>query len=247
MVSFIGAGHSPGDSSMTKDAMDDQLDRIRKAYDLTVEQYRKAINPLNNLPQEIKNSPGYKSLMADKYLLNSAAPDIREYLDPKPGMRFLDAGCSANIANYRLDRWLSTYYGVDISTALINAMKDFATREQISIGGLHVADLSKLPFDDNFFDIAAVIGVLEYCTLKYIWKALQELNRVLKSESRVVLDIPNQNHPDVKDMVRLEKHLGRRNFIPSRSKFEELLKPIFSAERIDDSRVMIKYFVRTVK
>ena len=227
--------------------MDRQLDRIRKAYDLTVEQYRKGINPLDALPEEIKNSPGYQALMADKGTLGSAAPDIRKYLAPKPGMRFLDAGCSANLVNYRLDRWPSTYYGVDISPELIGAMKGFISREGISVGGLSLAEISKLPFEDNFFDIAAVIGVLEYCTLDYIKRALAELNRVMKPGAWVVLDIPNRNHPYAKDMALLEKHLARPNFLHSRVKFERLLAPLFSTEQVDDSRVMIKYFLRAIK
>jgi SAM-dependent methyltransferase len=228
--------------------MNRQLDTIKKAYDMTVEQYKKGINPLDNVPKEIKNSPFCQSLMMDGELLgSSAAPDIREYLVPKSGMRFLDVGCSANIANYRLDQWPSTYYGVDISPRLIEAMKNFVKREQISIGGLYMAEVTKLPFEANFFNIAAVIGVLEYCTPKYIGKTLLELSRVLKPESRVVLDIPNEDHPYVGDMARLEKYLGRPNFVHPRSEIEKLFTPLFLMEQIDDSRVMIKYFVRTIK
>ena len=227
--------------------MQRQLDKIRKAYDLTVEQYKKGINPSDAIPEEFRNSPGYKSLMANSGTLGSSAPDIKKYLAPESGMRFLDAGCSANLVNYRLDLWPSKYYGVDISPRLIEAMKGFVVREKISVGGLYVAEVSKLPFDDNLFDIAAVIGVLEYCTLTYIRGALLELNRVLKPDARVVLDIPNKNHPYAKDMARLEKYLARPNFLHSRSKFERLLIPLFLTERIDDSQVMIKYFLRTIK
>jgi len=111
--------------------VDNQLDRIRKAYDLTVEQYRSGIEALDNIPEKIKNSPFFKSLSADSDLINSSAIDIKKYLAPEPGMRFLDAGCCANLANYRLDKWPSTYYGFDISPALINAMRDFDWRLQI--------------------------------------------------------------------------------------------------------------------
>ena len=126
-------------------------------------------------------------------------------------------------------------------------MRNFVKRQKVSIGGLEVAGISKLPFDDNSFDIAAVIGVLEYCTLDYIGTSLVELNRVLKSGARLVLDIPNRDNPYVADMQKLEEYLGRPNFIHPRAKFEELLVPLFSTERVDDSRVMIKYFVRAVK
>ena len=228
---------------MNDDAMQRQLERIRKAYDLTVEQYWQGINPVDSIPQNIKNSPFYESLIADSRALSSGADDIRDYLSPEAGMRFLDAGCSANLVNYRLAQWPSLYYGVDISSALIGAMNDFIAQESISIGGLYVADVADLPFDDNFFDIATVIGVLEYGTLEYIEKALAEINRVCKPEARVVFDIPNKDHSHAKDMAKLEKHLGRPNYHYARSSFNKLLAPLFTTERMDDSRVMMKYYV----
>ena len=227
--------------------MDRNLEKIRKAYDMTVEQYRKGIDPNQNIPIKIKNTPFYKSLTPGGSALGSGSPDIKEYLNPDPGMKFLDAGSSANLANYHLNRWPSTYYGVDISPELINTMKSFTESKGISIGGLYVADISTLPFDDNFFDIAAVIGVLEYFTVGYVKKTLKELHRVLKPGSRVVLDIPNKDHPHVNDMARLEKYLKRPIYIQSRSKFENLLMPLFSISRIDDSLVMIKYFLSVKK
>ena len=232
---------------MTEDLMRRQLDRIRNAYDLTVEQYRRGINPYDDVPADIKESAFYKSLMKESNALGSGAPNIKEYLSPEPGMRFLDAGCSANLVNYRLDRWPSGYYGVDVSPALIDAMNGFVIQEDISIGGLYVADIADMPFKDGFFDIAAVIGVLEYGTLDYIVKALGELNRVCKPGAGVVLDIPNKNHPHAKDMMKLEKYLGRPNYHHARIDFEKLLAPLFSIERLDDSRVMMKYFLRTLK
>jgi SAM-dependent methyltransferase len=150
--------HSLNNLLRGKVDINQQLKKIREAYDLTVVQYQKGINPFDNIPEEIINSSGFKAIMADKDKMNSGAPDIKDYLNPKSGMRFLDAGCCANLVNYRLDKWQSTYYGVDISSALIDAMKSFAKKENISVGSLKVADISKLPFADNFFDIATIIG-----------------------------------------------------------------------------------------
>ena len=126
-------------------------------------------------------------------------------------------------------------------------MRGFAEREQITIGGLEVAEISSIPYDDDFFDIASVIGVLEYCSIDYIETALKELNRVLKPGAKAVLDIPNPTHPYVTDMQKLEEYLERPIYIHSRVEFEKILEPLFKTERIDDSRVMIKYFVQTVK
>ena len=227
--------------------MDDSLNRVRQAYDLVVEQYKKGIDTMDKIPESIKNSPGYRYISENRHKLNSAAPDIKTYLNPGPGMRYLDGGCSANLANYRLDEWPTTYYGVDISPRLIEAMKGFAVRNGISIGGLYVADLSELRFDDDFFDIATVIGVFEYCPLSYIIKALKELYRVLKPGARMALDIPNQNHPYINDMVRLEEYLERPNYLHPRPQFEQVLTELFTIDDADDSQIMLKYFVRTLK
>jgi ubiquinone/menaquinone biosynthesis C-methylase UbiE len=224
--------------------MDDQLEIIRRAYDLTVTQFKEGIDPMESVPDDIRNTDFFQSL---NFVTNnnSAATDIREYLSPETGMKFLDGGCSANLVNYNLGGWPSTYYGVDISPALIKAMKSYTKRNDISIGGLYTADLADLPFKKDYFDIAAIIGVLEYCTLEYIAMALQELHRVLKSGTKAVIDIANSNHPHAADMQRLETYLGRPNFLHSRSDFEELLKSTFRIDIIDDSQVMIKYFVRS--
>ena len=225
--------------------MDDQLEKIRRAYDLTVEQFRKRINPTDSVPDDIRNTDFCQSMESISNI-NSAATDIREYLSPETGMKFLDAGCSANLANYNLGEWPSLYYGVDISPALIDAMKSYVEVNNIRIGGLYVSDISSLPFENRFFDIAAIIGILEYCTLEYISQALQELRRVLKPGAKAVLDIPNSDHPHAADMQRLETYLKRPIFLHSRSDFEKLVIPLFRINNADDSRVMIKYFVHSV-
>jgi SAM-dependent methyltransferase len=226
--------------------MEEQLDIVRKAYDLTVEQHRKGINPYDSVPDDIRNTDFFQSLDTETGF-NSGNPDIREYLSPETGMKFLDAGCSANLVNYNLGEWPSAYYGIDISPALVNAMKGYASANNIPVGGLYATDISDMPFENDFFDIAALIGVLEYCTLEYISLALRELNRVMKPNGRVVLDIPNKSHPHTRDMQRLEEYLQRPNFLHPQSDFEKLLKPLFSVEKTDDSKVMLRYFVRSVK
>jgi SAM-dependent methyltransferase len=224
--------------------LDKQLAQIRKAYDLTVEQHRQGINPLDNVPDEIRHSSFFQSFRSGNISSNNASPDIKEYLQPQAGMRYLDQGCSANLVNYHLYEWPCTYYGIDISPALIEAMRNFASEHRLHIGALQVAEISKLPFPDRFFDIASAIGVLEYCSLPYIRKALKELARVLHPGSRAVLDIPNRAHPYARDMARLELLLKRPIYLHSRPRFEIALSENFITDKIDDSGVMIKYFMR---
>jgi SAM-dependent methyltransferase len=223
--------------------MNGQEMKIRKAYDLTIEQHEKGIDPLKSVPEDIKSLPGYAEIIKDPSL-GSGAVDIREYLKLETGMRFLDAGCCANLANYRLDKWPCAYYGVDISAAMVRAMKTFTRKNGISIGGLYNTGLGNMPFRDNFFHVAAMIGVLEYYSLEYMERVLIELRRVLRRDAKMVLDMPNPDHPHVETMFRLEEYLQRPHIPKQREELENLLEPMFRIEHVDDSRVMLKYFVR---
>jgi SAM-dependent methyltransferase len=226
-----------------------QLAKIREAYDLTVQQYMGGLDPLENVPDDFKNSIEYQAFAKESgpSITGSNAPENKEFLNPKIGMKFLDAGCCANLANYRFDKWPSIYYGIDISTELIKAMKDFTVQHNISIGGLEVADLTALPFEDNYFNIASLIGVFEYFDLIYTESALAEMNRVLKPQARMVVDIPNMEHSYVEVMFKLEKYLGRPNIPKSRIEFEKILSTSFNIMKADDKYVILKYFVETKK
>ncbi len=224
--------------------MDKHLLKIKRAYDLTVAERRHGLDPLRNVPQELRQTPFFQSFSSGTVSSNSGSKDIEDYLAPQPGMKFLDAGCSANLVNYRLHEWPSLYFGVDISPALIEAMQHYAAARHLRIGELHTAEITRLPFPNDFFDIAAAVGILEYCRLPYVRKVLKELARVLKPGARMVLDIPNRAHPYARDMARLEKFLERPNFLHSRQRFEAALAESFVTDKVDAAGVMIKYFAR---
>jgi len=233
------------------DKTKDHLRTLSEAYDKTVDDYKKGIEEEDLLPDEFKNSKRYKRF---KDLINSN-PDpsgsddsqIFNYLNPKVGMKFLDVGSCANLITGKLHEWPSEYYGIDISPKLIKASLDFVKRNNLKIGGLYVAEAAKMPFEDNSFDISAIIGVFEYFDINYIRKALEELHRVMKPEGKTVIDIPNFSNPDCKIMIELERHLGRtsKNTL-SNEEFETELKKLFSIEKID-TQIMISYFAKSKK
>ncbi|MBN2379588.1 class I SAM-dependent methyltransferase [candidate division WOR-3 bacterium] len=225
--------------------MREHLERIRKAYDKCVGQYNQGIDPFVSIPAEFRNSSCFTALIEEGKHCNTGNPDIRKYLNPKPGMRFLDAGCGAGLTTYKLYTWPSIYYGVDTSSKTIQAIQSFVKSQGIRIGGLHFSDISRIPFPDDYFDIGALIGVLEYYALPYINLVLKELNRVLKPEAKFTLDIPNQAHPLYPAMVQLEEYLDRPHAPFTRAEFEELLRPYFSVRKVNDSKVMINYYLST--
>ena len=226
------------------------LNVISKAYDKTVHDHSKGIENENLLPDEFQNSERYKklqqSLKTDSF--SSDNPTVFEYLNPKKNMKFLDVGSCANLICKKLHEWPSMYYGVDISSELIRVSQNFVKRNEIKIGGLYVSEVAEMKFEDNFFDICAVIGVLEYFDVNYIKKALKELHRVLKPQGKIVLDIPNLNHPDCETMIEQERYLGRTSKnVPTNEEFEIELKKLFSIDKIDSSKIMTGYFAQASK
>jgi ubiquinone/menaquinone biosynthesis C-methylase UbiE len=226
---------------------ENQLETIRRAYDRTVDNFFNGITDEDLLPMEFKTSERY--LRFHEILKSgspgSADPKIKEYLDPKPGMRFLDVGSAANLIVRDLGKWPSTYYGIDISPKLVDASREFAKRNNIKIGGLYVADAAKIPFEDGYFDICAVIGVLEYYDIPYIRRALEEISRVLKPRAKIVVDMPNLDHPEIMTMVEFEGYLGRpRHHLPTSSEFEAELKRSFFIDEMDRSQIMTGYFAK---
>lgn len=229
---------------MDKLILHSRFERVRRAYDFTVEQYKNNIDPFKDIPEAFKESENFKKLISEAGpLCNSGAPDVKAYLMPEPGMKHIDIGCGANLVNHHLHRWSSTYYGVDISPKLIQAMKEFINRSHLSIGGLWLAEAADLPFADSSFDISSLIGVLEYCDLDYTEKSLKELHRVLRPGAGLVLDIPNLDHELCRTMFELESYLQRPNIPKERAAFEAILRTIFSIKKVDDSQVMLKYFL----
>jgi ubiquinone/menaquinone biosynthesis C-methylase UbiE len=222
-----------------------QLARIRTAYDSTVRDFKAGINPLGNVPKKFKNSKAFKSFLKeiDPIVTGSSAPDIKDFLQPKLGQKCLDVGCCANLATKRFDKWPSTYYGIDISPVLIQAMKQFAIEAGLKIGGLELAEMTSIPFPDEFFDVAMVIGVFEYVSMEYAAVSLKEIYRVLKPGARMVLDLPNLSHPHIETMFKLEEYLERPNIPKSKKHFENLLKSLFSIVKTNEKYVMLKYFV----
>ncbi len=228
--------------------MKKQIEKIRAAYNLTVYQYKNSINPLREVPDKFRNSKELADLLRHcDGNTNSKAKAIKAYLEPKKKMKYLDAGCSANLVNYRLYEWPSIYYGIDISDALVNAMRGFSENNKLSIGELKIAEICSIPFPSDFFDIASLIGVLEYCTFEYARDSMFEFYRVLKPQSRFILDIPNKSHKLYPVMEKLEKLLKRPMKRFERNTFEEMLNIFFTIVDIDDSRVMIKYFLKSNK
>jgi ubiquinone/menaquinone biosynthesis C-methylase UbiE len=83
-------------------------------------------------------------------------------------------------------------YLVDFSEKMIELAKKKAKKLNI-IAEFIVADVTKLPLKDNFFDYAICISALHCISPKYHKKAVSELYRVMKPNSKSLIGVWNFN------------------------------------------------------
>lgn len=226
--------------------MEEQLAKIRKSYDQAIEYGSQGIDLYKALPDDIINDPDYvfyqKAELANT-LSDSGRKEIRDYLAPSVGQSFVDLGCCLNLMFRGYAAWPSTYYGVDISEQTIQLLKDFTATNKLSVGALHCGSIDATPFATDFFDIGACIGVLEYFEKEYVKKALQEIQRIMKPGSRLVLDVPAASSPEYRIASMIEAHLERPDqYDLSTEEFEALLHD-FNIEKVEKVGPMLQYFL----
>ena len=116
-------------------------------------------------------------------------------IDIKSGCRILDIGCGSGrhtCAAYGFQN--SIAIGADVShAALVEARDRLRFHDEIwenggGIWGLTMADVSALPFKDNFFDLVICSEVLEHILEEK--RAVSEIIRVLKAGHHLVVSVP---------------------------------------------------------
>lgn len=126
---------------------------------------------------------GYGGYTYDGRWLPVAKTICDEY-SLQAGMRVLDIGCAKGF----LVKDLMTFcpglevFGLDISKyALLNAEKE-------TIGRLHLGSAVNLPFPSRSFDLVISINTLHNLDRQNVIKALEEIQRVSRAHSYVVVD-----------------------------------------------------------
>lgn len=227
--------------------MNNQLELIAKSYDKGIEFGKKGIGLYNDLPEYITNDPDFHLWKHDSVNGDSGSEQIKDYLSPQLNMKFIDLGCCLNLMFQGYDDWPSTYHGVDISNKTIELLNACIQKNKLSIGSLYCGSIHETPFDDNYFDIGACIGVLEYFEKDFVQQALIEMHRIIKPNGKIVLDVPNLGKPVCRIMMLIEEHLGRPDrFNIQSNEFENMLQNYFVIDKVDAGG-MIRYFLKCRK
>lgn len=105
---------------------------------------------------------------------------LKKYLKKKNN-KILDAGCGTGSSILYLAE-LGHVYGVDISKIAVKFCK------KRGIKNVRVANILKLPYKDNFFDLVCLLDVMEH--IKDDKVAIKEARRVLKPGGILLTTVP---------------------------------------------------------
>ncbi len=232
------------------DNRNSHLKSVALSYDRAIESGRNGIDLYENLPYYLQNDPDYAKFQiarkngADS---DSGSLQIKEFLSPIKTTKFIDLGCCLNLMFHGYDTWPSAYFGVDISAETIKLLREFTKKNNLDVGSLHCGSIHETPYEDDYFDIGACIGVLEYYEKDFVMEVLREVHRILKPHGKFVLDIPDNSGKMRRFMNLIEASMGRPDkFDISVQEFEDILLNFFEIEKkeIIDAVSMVQYFVK---
>jgi len=116
-----------------------------------------------------------------------------------PHDKILDIGCSDGTFKDMLGKYLNqSVIGIDPNKSVINSKKD------IYYGYCH-----KIPFNDATFDLLTLISVFEHINPKLHEDSFKEMNRVLKSNALLFVQMPNPRFP-----IEFHTRLPLLGFLP---------------------------------
>lgn len=229
--------------------MESQLEKVAKSYDRDIYNGKNGIDSFSydNPPEHLKNDPNYHLFkkIRDEVGASSDRQEIKDYLSPQASMKFIDLGCCLNYMFKGLDKWPCKYYGVDISSQTIELLDQYAKRNGLINGSFYCGSIHDTRFDDDYFDIAACIGVLEYFKKDFVKEAIEETSRIIKQNGKFVLDIPDIGSKEFDIASKFEEYLGRPDlFNMTSEEFEEMISQYFVIDHKQKVGSMVFYYLR---
>lgn len=153
----------------------------------------------------------YGEINADKFMPKKFHRNCASLMVPyiRASNSIMDFGCGqGSLLSVLSESFsVSNLSGCDISDQLCEN-----ARIKVPSADVCVADLEDLPFKDNSIDCGFATEVLEHMETPV--KALKEIHRVLKPNSKLLISLPN------KDWFKFDEYLGKREkFQPVDDKF----------------------------
>jgi len=130
---------------------------------------------------------GYGGFSYNSRYWSEVVKDFSNYYNLNDGSRILDVGCAKGFMLYDFYKLNSNLdlHGIDISKyAIDNSVPEIKDK-------LQVANATKLPYEDNSFDLVIAINTIHNLDKDECGIALKEISRVSKKNSFITVDAFN--------------------------------------------------------
>ena len=132
---------------------------------------------------------GYGGFSYNSRYWSEVVKDFKDYYNLNDGSRILDVGCAKGFMLYDFYKLNSNLdlHGIDISKyAIDNSVPEIKNK-------LQVANATKLPYEDNFFDLVISINTIHNLDKSECATALKEISRVSKKNAFLTVDAYRNN------------------------------------------------------
>ncbi len=150
-----------------------------------------------------------------------------------PGMRVLEIGCASGLTMYRIAPKVGFYYGIDLSSVIIEKNKKRISaqgRQNITLACLAAHEIDQIP-GNNFHLIIMNSVIQSFHGHNYLRKVIRKSIDLLDEKGRIFIgDIMDQQQKDalVKDLVEFKAHHKNKNYRTKTDWSEELfISPSF--------------------
>ena len=141
----------------------------------------------------------------------------------------LDLGCGTGRHTIALARSGFRVYGIDISEEGIRQTKEWLRQENLE-AALEVRDIYKrLPYKENFFDGVISTAVLHHARISKIKKLIIELERVMKPNGVLMIEVPKEKHAH-----EIHKEIEPGTFVPLVGPEKGLPHHVFTEEELKE-------------
>ncbi|MFH1669788.1 MAG: class I SAM-dependent methyltransferase [Candidatus Woesearchaeota archaeon] len=144
-------------------------------------------------------------------------------------IRILDLGCGTGRHSIYLAQQGFSVYATDISKTGIEILKKNAKTKNLSNIRYAVHDMTKVPYEDNFFDAIICVFAMGHGLLDDAKKTIDEMFRVLKPQGTVITEFMS-----VKDKTYGKgEEIEKNTFIGSMEGEEDIPHHYFSDKEIN--------------
>ncbi len=153
-------------------------------------------------------------------------PGIIKLFEERGMKRILDLGCGAGRHTVYLAEREFEVYGIDIAEEGVKKAETLLKEKGLH-ANVRVGSVSKLPYEDNFFDGIISVRVIHHGRIDAVRKTIEEIERVLKPGGFVFVAVRKKVK---KSERRPFREVAPRTYVPIEGREKDIVHYLFTKE-----------------